>query len=72
MFHRHRVYNRREGLWIGWERKRGKLLDFNKLILGSYDSFPFKVGDLIRSFRRSATSSRSTPTRNCRADRRKN
>jgi hypothetical protein len=46
MFHRHRVYNRREGLWIGWERKRGKLLDFNKLILGSYDSFPFKVGDL--------------------------
>ncbi|HEY3930514.1 MAG TPA: glucoamylase family protein [Candidatus Koribacter sp.] len=46
MFHRHRVYNRREGLWIGWERKRGKLLDFNKLILGEYDSFPYKAGDL--------------------------
>ena len=40
MFHRHRVYNPREGVWMGWERKRGKLLDFNKLILGDYDSFP--------------------------------
>ncbi len=46
MFHRHRVYNRREGVWIGWERKRGKLLDFNRLIIGEYDSFPYKVGDL--------------------------
>lgn len=46
MFHRHRVYNRSEGVWMGWERKRGKLLDFNKLILGDYDSFPYKVGDL--------------------------
>jgi hypothetical protein len=46
MFHRHRVYNRREGVWIGWERKRGKLLDFNKLILGEHDGFPYKVGDL--------------------------
>jgi cyclic beta-1,2-glucan synthetase len=46
MFHRHRVYNRSEGVWMGWERKRGKLLDFNKLILDEYDSFPYKVGDL--------------------------
>lgn len=46
MFHRHRVYNRGEGVWMGWERKRGKLLDFNKLVLGDYDSFPYKVGDL--------------------------
>lgn len=46
MFHRHRVYNRREGVWMGWERKRGKLLDFNKLIVGEYDSFPYKAGDL--------------------------
>jgi cyclic beta-1,2-glucan synthetase len=46
MFHRHRVFNRREGVWMGWERKRGKLLDFNKLILREYDSFPYKVGDL--------------------------
>jgi cyclic beta-1,2-glucan synthetase len=46
MFHRHRVYNKREGVWMGWERKRGKLLDFNQLIVGKYDSFPVKVGDL--------------------------
>ena len=45
MFHRHRVYNPRESVWMGWERKRGKLLDFNKLILGDYDSFPYKTGD---------------------------
>ena len=46
MFHRHRVYNPREGVWMGWERKRGKLLDFNRLILGQHDSFPYKTGDL--------------------------
>ena len=31
---------------MGWERKRGKLLDFNRLIKGKYDSFPVKIGDL--------------------------
>ncbi len=46
LFHRHRIYNPREGVWMGWERKRGKLLDFNRLIKGEYDSFPVKVGDL--------------------------
>ncbi len=46
LFHRHRVYNPREGVWMGWERKRGKLLDFNRLIKGKYDSFPVKIGDL--------------------------
>ena len=46
LFHRHRVYNPREKSWMGWERKRGKLLDFNRLLRGQYDSFPVKVGDL--------------------------
>lgn len=46
LFHRHRVYNPREKAWMGWERKRGKLLDFNKLLRGQYDSFPVKVGNL--------------------------
>ncbi len=46
MFHRHRVYNPRERAWMGWERKRGKLLDLNKLLRGQYDSFPVKVGEL--------------------------
>ena len=31
LFHRHRVYNPREKSWMGWERKRGKLLDLNQL-----------------------------------------
>ncbi len=44
--HRHRVYNPREGVWMGWERKRGKLLDFNRLIRGDYDSFPVKAGNV--------------------------
>jgi len=46
LFHRHRVYNPREKAWMGWERKRGKLLDFNRLLRGQYDSFPVKVGNL--------------------------
>ena len=46
LLHRHRVYNPREGVWMGWERKRGKLLDFNRLIRGDYDSFPVKAGNV--------------------------
>jgi hypothetical protein len=46
LLHRHRVYNPREKGWMGWERKRGKLMDLNKLLRGQYDSFPVKVGEL--------------------------
>jgi len=46
LFHRHRSYNLAEGRWMGWERKRGKLLDLNQLLRGSYDAFPTKVGEL--------------------------
>lgn len=46
LLHRHRLYNPREKGWMGWERKRGKLLDLNKLLRAEYDSFPVKVGDL--------------------------
>ena len=31
---------------MGWERKRGKLLDLNQLLRGGFDAFPVKVGDL--------------------------
>jgi hypothetical protein len=48
LFHRHRVYNPREGSWMGWERKRGKLLDLNQLLRGVYDPFPVKTGDMSR------------------------
>jgi cyclic beta-1,2-glucan synthetase len=46
LFHRDLVYNPVESTWMGWERKRGKLLDFNNLLRGRFDSFPVKVGDL--------------------------
>jgi len=44
--HRHRLFNVRQGVWMGWERKRGKLLDLNKLLIGEYDAFPIKAGNL--------------------------
>ena len=44
LLHRHRVFNRRQGVWMGWERKRGKLLDLNRLLTGQCDAFPVKAG----------------------------
>lgn len=35
LFHRKRQFNPSEGVWMGWERKRGKLDDFNRLLRGS-------------------------------------
>ena len=46
LFHRFRVYNPSEERWMGWERKRGKLLDLNQLLRGVYDRFPVKVGNI--------------------------
>lgn len=45
-FHRSRTLNRSEGVWMGWERKRGKLLQFNRYLMGREDSFSRKTGDL--------------------------
>lgn len=45
LLHRHRIFNARQGVWMGWERKRGKLLDLNKLLRGEFDAFPVKAGD---------------------------
>ncbi len=46
LFHRNRMYNPSEGRWIGWERKRGKLLDLNRLLRGAQNGFSLTVGDL--------------------------
>jgi cyclic beta-1,2-glucan synthetase len=46
LLHRHRIFNARQGVWMGWERKRGKLLDLNKLLKGTFDPFPVKAGNL--------------------------
>ena len=34
LFHRPRRWNAGEGLWMGYERKRGKLMEFNALLRG--------------------------------------
>jgi hypothetical protein len=46
VLHRHRIFNARQGVWMGWERKRGKLLDLNNFLLHRHDSFPLKAGPL--------------------------
>jgi cyclic beta-1,2-glucan synthetase len=34
LYHRARRFNPTQGLWMGWERKRGKLLEFSRLLRG--------------------------------------
>jgi cyclic beta-1,2-glucan synthetase len=34
LFHRRRQWNAGEGKWIGWERKRGKIHEFNRFLRG--------------------------------------
>ena len=47
LFHRPRRWNPAEGKWMGYERKRGKLTDFNALLRGaSRGCFSDMVGDL--------------------------
>ena len=57
LFHRRRLWNPAEGVWMGWERKRGKLEEFNRLLRSPFDaekqtidpnptSYNMTVGDL--------------------------
>ncbi len=58
ILHRERRWNPSEGVWMGWERKRGKLHELNRLILAAQDVslgdssigiealFPFREGNL--------------------------
>ena len=49
-FHRARQWNAGEGRWMGWERKRGKLAEFNRLLRGATDtSFVVQHGDDVDS-----------------------
>ena len=45
LFHRNRTFNSIEKVWMGWERKRGKLLDLNNLLLGKNNNFSMIAGD---------------------------
>ncbi|MCI0412147.1 DUF3131 domain-containing protein [bacterium] len=48
LFHRIRKWNPGEGKWMGWERKRGKLEEFNRLLLGK-DHTSFEAADVPRN-----------------------
>jgi len=46
-FHRKRQYSEAEKKWMGWERKRGALVEFNRLITGAKDtSYTVISGDI--------------------------
>lgn len=38
LLHRRRLFNEGEGTWMGWERKRGKLHELNRLLRGATDT----------------------------------
>lgn len=47
LFHRRREWNKSQGCYMGWERKRGKLEEFNRLLAGATDtSFEVQSGEL--------------------------
>lgn len=46
-FHRARLWNPAEGVWMGWERKRGKIEEFNRRLRGARDtSYAVEVGQV--------------------------
>jgi cyclic beta-1,2-glucan synthetase len=54
LFHRSRCYNPVDQVYMGWERKRGKLVEFVELLSGSTDtSFTTVVGqtDILKNIR---------------------
>jgi cyclic beta-1,2-glucan synthetase len=55
LLHRHRTWNERDRQWLGWERKRGKLHELNRLLRGrsgttflDVDGKPPSVPDGVR------------------------
>ena len=45
LLHRRRLWNDKQGKWIGWERKRGKLHELNRLLRGATDTTFMPVND---------------------------
>ncbi len=48
LFHRARRWNPRERMWMGWERKRGKLEELNAALRGELARFATVVGPVER------------------------
>ncbi|HUF81228.1 MAG TPA: glycosyl transferase, partial [Burkholderiales bacterium] len=45
LLHRRRVWNEGQQRWIGWERKRGKLHELNRLLRGATDTTFVGIGE---------------------------
>lgn len=46
LYHRRRLWNPSEGKWMGWERKRGKLVEFIELLRGKKQtSYDYSISD---------------------------
>uniref|UniRef100_Q07KF2 Glycosyltransferase 36 n=1 Tax=Rhodopseudomonas palustris (strain BisA53) TaxID=316055 RepID=Q07KF2_RHOP5 len=43
--HRRRLFNPAEGKWMGWERKRGKICELNRLLRGATDTSFVTIGN---------------------------
>jgi cyclic beta-1,2-glucan synthetase len=52
LLHRRRVWNPVQGCWMGWERKRGKLSEFNRLLRGAHDTSYEVLSADVAEFRR--------------------
>jgi len=49
LLHRPRLWNPRQQRWMGYERKRGKIEDFNRLVLrGATEPFSLVEGDVVQ------------------------
>ena len=44
LLHRRRIWNAAQGSWMGWERKRGKLHELNRLLRGATDTSFVAIG----------------------------
>ncbi len=47
LLHRSRKWNEQENKWMGWERKRGKLHELNRLLLGASDTSFTTIGGQV-------------------------
>jgi hypothetical protein len=57
VLHRRRKWSETQGAWIGWERKRGKLLELNRMLRasGAATTFEWIFGDFRGMLRQSNT-----------------
>ena len=52
--YRKRIWNEKEGSYLGWERKRGMLTQFNEYLLGNLAN-PFKINTIDKSNQKERT-----------------